>query len=176
MTRVDPVELARALRTEIAQLGLGQPPASQPPSPSALAVDFDQLVTDPDLRACSSALFRDGYHAQAVFEACKCVNNFVKYRSGLSAQDGASLMRSAFSPKDPVLRLNDLRSQSKRDEQQGYMDVLAGVMTGVRNPRAHEHTRLDDPDVAVKLLGMLDHLMAIARSATRTRRRKAKSP
>jgi uncharacterized protein (TIGR02391 family) len=51
--------------------------------------------------------------------------------------DGASLMTTAFSPASPVIALNSLATESDRSEQQGYMQIFAGAMTGIRNPKAH---------------------------------------
>lgn len=79
--------------------------------------------------------------------------------------DGVKLMQNAFSPNNPVLKLNDLITQSEKDQQRGYMELFAAVITGVRNPRAHEHAYLDDPETALELLGLANHLVRIAREA-----------
>ena len=42
-----------------------------------------------------------------------------------------------FSPNDPVIVLDDQSTESGRNIQQGYMDIFAGAMTGIRNPKAH---------------------------------------
>ena len=52
-------------------------------------------------------------------------------------------MKVVLSAHSPVLMLNPLQSQSERDQQLGYMEMFAGSMTGVRNPRAHEHDLVD---------------------------------
>ena len=130
-----------------------------PPAVVPLQQCFDQLVTSDLLRQSSRALFADGHYARAVEEAFKCLNNAVKEKSGDTARDGAPLMRTVFSPNAPILKLNTLQSQSDRDEQQGYMDIFAGSMTGIRNPRAHEHSLVDAAEVALELLVLANHLM-----------------
>ena len=127
---------------------------------------FDELITIEALRSVARGLFSDGYFARAVEEAFKCLNNAVKTVCSSDA-DGASLMRTVFSAKSPLLRLNSLQSDSEKDEQQGYMDIYAGVMTGIRNPRAHEHELQDDPEVALELLTLANHLMRKLDEATR---------
>jgi uncharacterized protein (TIGR02391 family) len=117
----------------------------------AISQAYELLIDDEELRTTTQALFRDGHWAQSVEEGFKYVNNLVKHRSGLAA-DGADLMRRALSLKDPTLKLSDLKTQSQKDQQLGYMEILAGVMTGVRNPRAHEHRYLEDPRIALELL------------------------
>lgn len=135
---------------------------------------FDSMISDTGLRDVIQHLYRDKYYANAVEEAYKYLNNVVKQASGNSA-DGADLMRSTFSRNNPILRLNTLNTQSQRDQQQGYMDILAGCMTGIRNPRAHEHQYLDEPAVALELLVMANHLIRMVRSTTRTRRRRSRA-
>lgn len=129
---------------------------------------FDVLVTDPDLARWTRRLFRDGHFARAVEEAFKCLNNIVKNKSR-SMTDGAPLMQHAFSADKPILKLNRLKSQSERDEQRGYMEMFAGAMRGIRNPRAHDHELEDHPEAALELLTIANHLIVRAKAATRAR-------
>ena len=76
-------------------------------------------------------------------------------------------MRAAFSANSPLLYLNSLQSESDRNEQRGYMDLFAGAMTGIRNPRAHEHDIEDDPQVALELLVIANHLMRKLNGSTK---------
>jgi hypothetical protein len=50
------------------------------------------------------------------------------------------------------------------------MDMLAGLMTGIRNPRAHDG-RADDVMAALSLLAAMSHYLELINGATRTRRR-----
>jgi uncharacterized protein (TIGR02391 family) len=80
------------------------------------------------------------HYADAVEAAFKEVNNCVKeiVRSKISRElDGASLMRVAFSPSDPLIVLDDLSTESGKDVQEGYMVIFAGAMIGIRNHKAH---------------------------------------
>ena len=120
---------------------------------------FDELVSNDLIRQVSSALFRDRHYARAVEEAFKCLNNAVKDKSGRADSDGAGLMKTVFSANSPILKFNSLQTQSEQDEQLGYMEIFAGSMTGIRNPRAHEHNLADDPGVALELLILANHLM-----------------
>lgn len=118
---------------------------------------YDQLVTHPVIREATHGLFTDGYYALAVEECYKCINNSVKSKCR-SSLDGSKFMQHVFSANQPLLALSDLKSISKKDEQLGYMQILAGCMTGIRNPRAHEHNFFDHPDVAMELLYFGNHL------------------
>lgn len=75
-------------------------------------------------------------------------------------------MTTAFSAAKPLLRLNAGATASERDEQLGYMNILAGSMTGIRNPRAHEHDWEDTERRALQLLMLADHLVDRVRRAT----------
>ncbi len=126
------------------------------------------MVDREAIRSVSRKLFEDGHYARSVEEAFKCLNNAVKEKSGLSDQDGYRLMQGAFSAKSPVLRLNDLLTVSDKDEQLGYMNMFAGAIAGIRNPRAHEHEIDDQPDVALELLTLANHLMRKLEASTKT--------
>ncbi len=158
---------AKTVKTLATQLGF------MPSKPQAAVSLFDSLVTDSSLRQTTATLFSQGHYALAVEEGYKLLNNLVKGRVGI-ATDGADLMRNTFSLKKPLLRLNRLKTQSQRDQQLGYMDIFAGCMTGIRNPRAHEHRYLDDPLTALELLAMANHLVRMVNSAKRTERIRAR--
>lgn len=119
------------------------------------------------LRAKTEKLFRDGHYARAVEEAYKYIDNLVKrrVRKLCNATSGASLMRTALSPKKPILMLNDNSTEIDIDEQQGYMDIFAGCMTGIRNPRAHDTDLEDERENALKLLSWADHLVFMVKNA-----------
>lgn len=111
----------------------------------------------PRIFALCSALFRDGHHSQAVFDASKALINFVKEKSGRHDLDGVGLMTEVFSPNKPILRFNDLVDQSDKDEQQGMMHLFMGAALAVRNPRGHSFPS-DSPDEAVEFIGFLSLL------------------
>ena len=120
---------------------------------------FDALVTEPELRRTTRTLFKNEHYVEAVKKAFILLDKAVQERSGLSELTGDKLMRRAFSADNPRLRLNSLHSQSDRDEQRGYMDIYAGVMKGIRNPRSHEVTIDDDVETAIELLTLANHLL-----------------
>ena len=119
---------------------------------------YDYQITDPDLHRISRKLFADGHYAIAVERAYVYLNNLVKDKAGLGDEDGVALMNRTFSPKNPILKLSSLSSTSERDEQLGYMQILTGVMLGIRNPRVHEHEINDTPQEALEMLGLANHL------------------
>ena len=125
----------------------------------AIANLFDRLITNETIYYTCQTLFADGHYAIAVEKAFVCVHNAVKEKSGVTDKHGAKLMSSVFNASSPVLKLNQLRSESDRSEQDGYMHLYIGATTGIRNPRAHEYEFLDSPEVALELLVFANHLM-----------------
>lgn len=119
---------------------------------------FDTLVTVEELRSATRELFKDGHYANSVERAFICIDNAVRRKSDLTLT-GDRLMRNAFSANNPRLQLNRLQNESDENEQRGYMDIFAGAMVGIRNPRAHEHLIEDELDTAIELLTLANHLM-----------------
>jgi uncharacterized protein (TIGR02391 family) len=115
---------------------------AQTPSPSS---DFFSDL-DTDTRRVSEKLFNDGHYAESVSAAFKELNHQVKQeylkRKGVE-EDGADLMHKTFSPNNPVFVLADQSTESGRNTQQGFMELFAGSMIGIRNPHAHENLSLD---------------------------------
>ena len=163
------LEAARKVQQEVDETGVGRPSSKllHPKDNKRTILErFDEVVTSKALRSTSRGLLSDGHYARAVEEAFKCLNNTVKEKSRLSDKDGSELMFAAFNDNSPVLKLNALDSESDKSEQIGYRHIYAGAMTGIRNPRAHEHQLKDDPEVALELLVLANHLMRKLDSAT----------
>lgn len=151
----DVLTLAKCLHNELTLLDV-----SEPQKPSAVVL-YDEVVTNKSLRKKTEKLFKDGHHARSVEEAYKVLDNLVKKKAGLTETDltGSSLMQTVFSPKKPILKLNEGASVSEQNEQSGYMQILAGCMTGIRNPRAHEADWEDTEQHALQLLALANHLV-----------------
>jgi uncharacterized protein (TIGR02391 family) len=98
---------------------------------------FEKLNLHPRILDVAGDLFRDGHHWEAVFAAAKALVNYVKERSGKHDLDGAPLMRTVFSKKDPILAFNGLADQTDQDEQEGMMHLFEGAVLGIRNPGGH---------------------------------------
>lgn len=88
------------------------------------------------LKYCTQELLHENYF-HSVFEAAKGLSNRVREMSGI-ANDGACLFDIAFAVRDPVLHLNDLSTESLRNQQNGLKSMLNGITFYVRNVTAHE--------------------------------------
>jgi len=119
---------------------------------------LSELNIHPELVKGIGKLFQDGHYANAVEDACKILESFVKMRSMRFDLAGTDLMQKVFSPKQPILQFNDLRTETDKSEQQGMMFLYAGAMLALRNPRAHS-IRVDDPENALDLIMFINLLI-----------------
>jgi uncharacterized protein (TIGR02391 family) len=133
-----------------------QVPALPVTAPAEEADPFDNRNIHPDLPAKVRTLFDDGHYPEATHLAFTYLDKQVQKHSGLLTESGFKLMMAAFDGAIPRVKLNALGTTSEKDEQQGYRFIFAGGMQGIRNPRAHEHTIVDDPDIC------LDHLSFVS--------------
>jgi uncharacterized protein (TIGR02391 family) len=96
----------------------------------------------PRVATLAKPRFDSGHYADAVESVFKELNSVVKelfIKSGGDELDGVPLMRKAFSPSNPVISLDNLKTETGRNIQQGYMDLFAGSIAGIRNPKAHNN-------------------------------------
>lgn len=119
---------------------------------------FARIITDSDLSEVTFKLYNNGHYSQAIEEAYKLLNNTVKEECQ-SDLDGSKLMQNAFSLNNPLLKFNDLKTQSEKDEQLGFMEILSGCMLGIRNPRAHQHRHYDEQNECLELLCFANYLL-----------------
>ena len=106
------------------------------PSPT----DWFWELVHPRIAALARPRFEAGFFGDAVEASYKEVNDAAKRivrEVDDQELDGATLMNTAFSPNRPLIRLTALETETDRSIQQGYMQIMAGAMTGIRNPKAH---------------------------------------
>lgn len=99
-------------------------------------------LINPKVQCEARPRFESGHFQDAVEWSLKVVAAEVRRRTGLT-DDGSALMHQAFSPKRPYLMFEDPIPATRESLQQGYMEIFAGAMTGVRNPKAHGMVQLD---------------------------------
>lgn len=90
------------------------------------------------LRSCKTEIIHENYF-HAVFEAMKGVTARIRLLSGLTC-DGVDLVHRALGMRDgdPVVAINDLRTDTARGQQRGFVNLLKGLYGSVRNPLAHD--------------------------------------
>lgn len=122
------------------------------------------LDLHPEIARAASKLYADGHFANAVEAAVKALNGLVRLRGGVEL-DGTALMEKTFSPNNPVLKFNAMQDQSDKDEQKGFMQLFAGAVSGLRNPRAHGFIE-DDPERALEFIAFVSLLAKLLDEAS----------
>ena len=148
-------------------------PSSKTISPGRAvpAVRMPRKLSDrnlhPEVLRLTQEDFERGSHFHAVHEGCKGFVEYVRMKSKLTA-DGIDLMNLAFSPKGGPLRLNDLATETDRNEQQGLMQMASGLVAGIRNPTSHR-TKDNWPLTQEDALGILSFLSYLYRQVDKTK-------
>lgn len=118
-------------------------------------------IIHPRIKAIARSRFESNHYSDAVEAVFKELNtvikNYVKRKTN-EEYDGAKLMRRAFSPNNPLVLLGDLDSESGKSYQNGFMDIFAGAIMGIRNPHAHDNLDTDKPK-AIHLIYLASLLM-----------------
>lgn len=135
-------------------------------TPEKLMILYHALVFHPRIKAASQSLFETTHYAEAIFEAFKTIEIIVKEKSTKSGIQGRRLMTDVFDERNPLLKLNDLRTDSDKDEQEGFKFLFMGAMIGIRNPKAHASIRQNDPIRALQYLSFADLLAHRTEEAT----------
>jgi uncharacterized protein (TIGR02391 family) len=114
---------------------------------SQLAGDTGPAILDllhPTIISSSYSQFRAGHYRDAVFNAFVAVFDLIRARTGVES-DGVALVSDVLSLDKPKLVISTLRTESGRNEQKGFLQILQGVYLGIRNPKAHTlFTDLDE--------------------------------
>jgi uncharacterized protein (TIGR02391 family) len=118
---------------------------------------FESMDLHPRIANACSDLYRDGHCKQAVLEASIALVNYVKERSRQHSLDGSKLMTTVFSANNPLLAFNELKDNTDKDEQEGFMHLFMGAVLALRNPRAHALFD-DSPEMALDYIAFLSML------------------
>lgn len=124
-----------------------EPPPKQDPEE---ADGFLRLL-HPAIVESSLAQFRMGHLRDSVLNAYVALGDLIRERTGLP-QDGKALVEQALSPQKPILILSTLETESGRNDQVGFMQIISGAFVGVRNPKAHSLANDLDPIKAAQYL------------------------
>ena len=96
----------------------------------------------PEIRRVSEKLYLDGSYANAACDAFIEINGrvkklFRKLRPDEKVPDGDAAMKTVFSTNTPLIEFCDRSTESGFNIQKGFMEMLAGAMSALRNPKAH---------------------------------------
>jgi uncharacterized protein (TIGR02391 family) len=116
-------------------------------------VGFEQLL-HPIVAAASLRHYHEGDYRNAVLDGMIALSDLIRQRTGL-LEDGKALATQAFSLGQPKLIFSELDSESGRNDQKGFMEMISGAYIGIRNPKAHSLIHdLDETKAAQYLIAI----------------------
>ena len=119
---------------------------------------FPKENLHPRIREDVWADFHRGKYETAVFEAMREVEIAVREGAGFAQGDhGVPMIRWALhKDSGPLTDPN-----AEEAEKEAVMALFAGAIGSYKNPHSHRHVPLDDPDEAVKIIMLANHLLRI---------------
>jgi len=84
---------------------------------------------------CKAELINENYF-HSVFEAVKSIAEEIRLKTSLTS-DGAELIDQALSINNPLLKINNLSTETEKSEQKGFANLIKGVFGMFRNTTAH---------------------------------------
>ena len=87
------------------------------------------------IRFCKIELLQDNYF-HAVFETTKSIADKIRVLTSLQ-DDGAQLFQTAFNINNPLIKINELHTETEKSEQKGFINLLIGFFGMFRNTTAH---------------------------------------
>jgi uncharacterized protein (TIGR02391 family) len=114
------------------------------------SIGFEELL-HPVIFAHAFQHYVDGHYRDAVLNSVVAIFDLMRERTGLDL-DGAALATQALSLEKPHLILSELDTESGRNDQKGFMQILVGAYLGIRNPKAHSLNHDLDPEKAAQYL------------------------
>lgn len=111
----------------------------------------------PRIAQVSKKLYLDGSYANAACDAFIEVNDRVKrlfrvIKPGEKVPDGDAAMKMVFSVNAPLVEFCDRSNDSGINTQKGFMEMLAGAMSALRNPKAHANITIGREDAMRRLI------------------------
>lgn len=103
---------------------------------------FEELLHS-KVSEASIGLLKNRHFADASFRAVLALEKEVQ-RLSSSSYAGVELMNKAFSPKNPLIKLNENKTDSDMNEQEGLMFMFRGAVQAIRNLHAHDNLEIDE--------------------------------
>ncbi len=119
--------------------------------------DIWRLV-HPRIISVSKQLFEDGHYANAAADAFIEINDrvkklFLKVKPDeTKIPDGHALMTTVFSENKPLIEICNQTTDSGKNTQKGYMHMLAGALSALRNPRVHANVSISAEEAMRELM------------------------
>ena len=118
----------------------------------------------PLIQKSSKKLFEDGHFANAAEDAFIEINDRTKRLFSIvkpndPVPDGEAAMTTVFSSNNPLVEFCDRSTTTGQNKQKGFMQMLAGAMSALRNPKAHSNTERLSAEESYRRLATASMLM-----------------
>lgn len=111
-------------------------------------------------------LLDDGHYAQAVFEAFKALEEYVRDKTTVHDKYGKNLMAHVLNENNPILKIKPSHPQTSNEEQEGFRLIFMGSMLAIKNPKSHRTLKLRDKSRALLYLAFASLLFELVDDAT----------
>lgn len=125
-------------------------------------ITIQQEISD-ELWVAVSKNYELENYSGAILDSIFLFSKLIREKSD-SDLDGIALVGKVFGGTEPMLKINRFRTDSEKNEQKGFENILRGIYQGIRNPRAHEKIE-DTKTTCDSLLLFLNYLLSILNRA-----------
>ncbi len=131
--------------------------------PDVFALRLEEVLKSQDLLFRCLGPFNDGDYELAVFKAFRFVEEAVRTKAGLSAEDvGVSLISKSLSPSNGKLSIPACAVPA---EQEGVHSLFRGAISFFKNPSSHRTINYESRLVAIQAIVVAELLLNILSTA-----------
>lgn len=111
----------------------------------------------PKLWDAVSAPYESANYSHAILEGMHCLTDLLREKAGVDG-DGPQLVGQALGGDTPKIKLNNLLTESEKNHQKGFENIIRGLYQAIRNPRSHgPHS--DDKKTADTIIHFLSYIV-----------------
>jgi len=125
-------------------------------------IDFN-ITIDDDLYNKYYNEYDSGNYTGAIKTSVLYLTDCIRERTNLDL-DGDKLILQSFSVSSPLIRLNDLKTETEKNEQIGTMMMLQGIYKAIRNPRNHD-LKVDNRFTCDSIIILINYFICIVKKA-----------
>ena len=113
---------------------------------------FNNDTFDKELVRCVSSKLDNNEYTDALKTALIYLTERIRNITGLHNLDGDSLITKSLSLANPLIKVNELLTDSDKNEQKGIMQILQGIYSAFRNPINHSMLNISENECIRKLI------------------------
>jgi uncharacterized protein (TIGR02391 family) len=131
----DPHDYHDIIERDIAAIQIHAEQHAREASPKTSKIGFEDLL-HPVIYQHAFQHYLNGHYRDAVLNSIVAIFDLIRERTGLDL-DGANLVGEAFSLERARLIFSEIDTDSGKNDQKGFMQIIQGAYLGIRNTKAH---------------------------------------